>query len=175
MIESGDYSGPAGARRVLREPLVEAAILETARGGILRRGIAVSRTDVAVETNVSSDHFGEFGIDDLAALAAVALSIPATTIAQVDNPGRLMRFEVNGAQVLVNYAHNPDGLWDLRTVARQLLNSRNSNDSTHGRLGLLLGHAGNRRSATRLNGPSPATSWRCWCIRLRRGQQCWQC
>jgi hypothetical protein len=63
---SGDYSGPAGARMVMREPRAQAAILETARGGILRRGIAVSQARVAVVTNVSSDHFGEYGIDDLA-------------------------------------------------------------------------------------------------------------
>ena len=43
-----------------------AAIIETARGGILRRGLAVSRAHVAVVTNVSADHFGEYGIDDLA-------------------------------------------------------------------------------------------------------------
>ena len=70
VLATGDYSGPAGARMVMRERRTEAAILETARGGILRRGIAVSRADTAVVTNVSSDHFGEYGIDDLAGLAA---------------------------------------------------------------------------------------------------------
>ena len=50
---------------VMRERRAQTAILETARGGILRRGIAVSRAKVAVVTNVSSDHFGEYGIDDL--------------------------------------------------------------------------------------------------------------
>jgi cyanophycin synthetase len=70
---SGDYSGPAGARWVLREPRVAAAILETARGGILRRGVAVPLAQVAVVTNISSDHFGEYGIYDLDALAEVKL------------------------------------------------------------------------------------------------------
>ena len=69
-LAAGDYSGPAGARMVMREPRTQAAILETARGGILRRGIAVSRAGTAIITNVSSDHFGEYGIDDLAGLAA---------------------------------------------------------------------------------------------------------
>ncbi|OOG60372.1 Mur ligase [Rhodanobacter sp. C03] len=74
-IDSGDFSGPAGAREVLRQPQVEAAVLETARGGILRRGLAVQRANVAVITNVSDDHFGEYGIHDLDGLAAVKLTV----------------------------------------------------------------------------------------------------
>ena len=258
-VTLGDYSGPAGARMVMRNPRTQAAILETARGGILRRGIAVSRAHVAVITNISSDHFGEYGIDDLgaladvkmtvgavvvpggllvlnaedpqlvgkagvlagrygrspalgwfaldydqailrehrtwggsvcgvrggqllmshrdiesdlgevismpltvsssatynianlaaASLAACALGIPARTIADVlrrfgsspaDNPGRLMRFEVGGVRVIVDYAHNPEGLRGLLNVADHLRGGR-------GRLGLLLGHAGNRQDA----------------------------
>jgi len=258
-VQLGDYSGPAGARSVMRNPRTEAAVLETARGGILRRGIAISRAHVAVVTNISADHFGEYGIDDLdaladvkmtvgavvapdgllvlnaqdpqlvsragvlaarygrspplgwfaldydqailrehrtwggsvcgvrggqlmlshrdvesemgdimtlpltvsgsatynvanlaaAALAAVALGIPARTVADVlsrfgsdpaDNPGRLMRFEVNGVRIIIDYAHNPEGLRGLLNVAEHLRAGR-------GRLGLLLGHAGNRRDA----------------------------
>ena len=75
-LESGDFSGPAGARSVLRNVRVGAAVLETARGGILRRGLAVSRADAAIITNISADHFGEYGISterDLAdAKSAVA-------------------------------------------------------------------------------------------------------
>lgn len=257
-LASGDYSGPAGARLVVRDRRTQAAILEVARGGILRRGLAVTRADVAVVTNISSDHFGEYGIDDLAgladvklsvaavvtangllvlnaddpllrmkardlaqrigrspalawfaldaqhpqlrehralggstcgvhagrlslhhangehdlgavsamplsigaiatynianlaaaALAAIALGIPASTIACVfahfgekaaDNPGRMMRFEFKGAQVLIDYAHNPDGLRGFLSVATRLRDT--------GRLGLLLGHAGNRKDA----------------------------
>ena len=257
-LAAGDYSGPAGARLVLRDRRVAAAVLETARGGILRRGIAVSQARVAIVTNVSSDHFGEYGIDDLdgladvklavasvvppegllvlnagdallrgragglaqrygrapplgwfgadadapmlaahrargggaagvragrlvvahagaehdlgavaampiavggaarynvenlagAALAAVALGIAPATIAAVfarfgadpaDNAGRLMRFKVGGVQVLVDYAHNPEGLTGLLSVAEALRGD--------GRLGLLLGHAGNRQDA----------------------------
>lgn len=74
-IEGGDFSGPAGARAVLRAAGVQAAILETARGGLLRRGLAVQRAQVAVVTNVSDDHFGEYGIHDLAGLAAVKLTV----------------------------------------------------------------------------------------------------
>jgi cyanophycin synthetase len=74
-IGAGDFSGPAGARVVLRHPQVEAAVLETARGGMLRRGIAVQRANVAVVTNVSDDHFGEYGIHDLDGLAMVKLAV----------------------------------------------------------------------------------------------------
>jgi UDP-N-acetylmuramyl tripeptide synthase len=84
-IEAGDFSGPAGARAVLRDMRVEAAILETARGGILRRGLAVQRADVAVVTNVSDDHFGEYGIHDLDGLAEVKL-----TVARVLGPGGVL-------------------------------------------------------------------------------------
>ena len=75
LLESGDYSGPLGARRVMRERRAQAAIIETARGGILRRGIAIAHTKVALVTNVSADHFGEYGIDDLEGLADVKLSV----------------------------------------------------------------------------------------------------
>ena len=70
-LESGDYSGPAGAREVLRDARVEAAVLETARGGMLRRGLAVNRADTAIITNISADHFGEYGIESLESLADV--------------------------------------------------------------------------------------------------------
>ena len=258
-LTSGDYSGPAGARRVVRERSARAAIIETARGGILRRGIAVARAQVALVTNVSADHFGEYGIDDLAGLAdaklsvagalseagvlvlnaddaqlvsrapalalrfgvsprlawfafdadlptlcahrahggatcgvraghlvleqeraqhdlgevaampltvsgsatynignlagaalgAAALGIPPAIIAGVfarfgasiaDNFGRLMRFEREGVRMLVDYAHNPEGLRGLLQVAEHVR-------GRHGRLGLLLGHAGNRQDA----------------------------
>ena len=257
-LVAGDYSGPEGARRVLRAP-VRAAVIETARGGILRRGIAVSRATVALVTNVSADHFGEYGIDDLegladvklsvagvlgsegllvlnaddpqlagraprlarrfgrspalawfaldadlpqlrahrerggatcgvrsghlrlhhggaehdlgdvnampltvdgsatynianlggAALAAAGLGVPPATIRAVlarfgariaDNFGRLMRFETKGVRIVVDYAHNPEGLRGLLRVAEHLRGGR-------GRLGLLIGHAGNRQDS----------------------------
>lgn len=75
LVEPTDFSGPAGARKVLRRKEVEAAILETARGGILRRGLAVEQADVAVVTNISDDHFGEYGIHDLEGLAEVKLAV----------------------------------------------------------------------------------------------------
>lgn len=256
-MQRGDWSGPAGARAVLRDPAVTLAVLETARGGLARRGLAVERAEVAVVTNISADHFGEYGIDDLddladlklvvaralaqtgllvangddatlmaavdrlpharsarqarfaadhhapalvglrgrggstcgvhegrlrlwhqgqghdlgavaelplalggaaaynlmnaaaAALAAHAgLGLPLAAVRQAlhafgrhpgDNPGRLERWRApSGALVLVDYAHNPDGLAQLLAVARAL---------PHRRLLLLLGQAGNRDDA----------------------------
>jgi UDP-N-acetylmuramyl tripeptide synthase len=237
---------------VLRDRRAQAAVLETARGGILRRGLAVNQARVAVITNVSSDHFGEYGTHDLdalaevklvvarlvgpdgllvvnaddgelraraaatgrplgwfardaddallvahrarggatagvrdgrlvaglrgeesdlgaveampltvdgsadynvanlaaAALTALALGIEARTIVAVfarfgvepgDNPGRLMRYEVGGVRMLMDYAHNPDGLRGLLDVARHLRGM--------GRLALVLGQAGNRQTS----------------------------
>jgi UDP-N-acetylmuramyl tripeptide synthase len=248
-LEQGDWSGPAGARCVLRDPRVETAILETARGGLLRRGLAVERVDAAIVTNISADHFGEYGIHSLAdlaqaklvvaralgpegllvlnaddaelvaasaglrlrtgwfsldernpfllaarveglpacaphegrlclwdahaefdlgeiaampltlggaarhnianaagaALVAQALGIAPEKIAAVlarfgarhaDNPGRLQHWRRDGVEVLLDYAHNPDGLSALLAIARSL--------APAGRLGLLLGQAGNR-------------------------------
>lgn len=242
-VEAGDYSGPVGARTVLRDPRVQSAVLETARGGLLRRGLVADDARVAVVTNVSADHFGEYGIhslDDIAAvklvvakslgadgllvlnaddamlvahappdrrtgwfaldlgdaaarglpacgmrdgrlvvvladgehdlgvvsemplsvggaarynianiaaaaLAASALGIAPATIAGVlarfgarnaDNPGRLQRWTLGDVEVLLDYAHNPDGLQGLLDVAAGLRRG--------GRLALLLGHAGNR-------------------------------
>lgn len=74
-LRSGDYSGPVGARTVLRDARVDAAVLETARGGLLRRGLAVDRADVAVVTNISADHYGEYGVFDLARIAQVKLGV----------------------------------------------------------------------------------------------------
>ncbi len=71
LVLAGDYTGPAGATAVLRMKDVDAAVLETARGGILRRGLAVRRAEVALLTNVSDDHLGHYGIDDLDMLARV--------------------------------------------------------------------------------------------------------
>jgi UDP-N-acetylmuramyl tripeptide synthase len=71
VLDAGDWTGPAAARTVLRRTDVDYAILETARGGILRRGLAVDRADVALLTNISDDHVGSYGIDDLAAMTHV--------------------------------------------------------------------------------------------------------
>ncbi len=75
LVESGDYSGFGGAGKALSQPGVEVAVLETARGGILLRGIGTTHNDVAVVTNVSADHLGLHGIDTLDQLAEVKSTI----------------------------------------------------------------------------------------------------
>ena len=71
-LESGDCSGPQSAQKLLMNPSVDAAVLETARGGILRAGLAFDRCDVAVVTNVGEgDHLGLNDIETLDKLARV--------------------------------------------------------------------------------------------------------
>jgi cyanophycin synthetase len=65
----GDMTGPASAHIVLRDPTVDVAVLETARGGLLRSGLGYRRCDVSACLNVSSDHLGLKGIDTLEQLA----------------------------------------------------------------------------------------------------------
>jgi cyanophycin synthetase len=70
-VVKGDCSGYWSARRVLTSPEVDFAVLETARGGILKRGLAFDRCDVTVVLNVSADHLGLDGIDTVRDLAVV--------------------------------------------------------------------------------------------------------
>jgi len=65
IVDRDDWSGPGGARNVLRENEVDVAILETARGGLLRRGLGINKADVAVITNIAKDHLGDFGSRNL--------------------------------------------------------------------------------------------------------------
>lgn len=75
LVEAGDWTGPGGARRVLRDPRVTFAVFETARGGMLRRGLVLPRVDAAVVTNVTADHLGAHGVDTLAQLAETKLVV----------------------------------------------------------------------------------------------------
>lgn len=79
LVEAGDFSGPSGAGQVLALPGVQLAVTETARGGILRRGVGVAHNDVSVVTNVSADHLGLGGIDTLDQLAEVKAVITRIT------------------------------------------------------------------------------------------------
>jgi cyanophycin synthetase len=75
LLDAGDFSGPGGARTLLRHRRVEAAVLETARGGLLRRGLALGRVTAAAVTNVAADHLGDYGVEDLAGLAEAKLLV----------------------------------------------------------------------------------------------------
>ena len=79
-IAAGDMSGPTSAQMVLKNPAIDYAVLETARGGILRSGLGFDRCDVAVVTNVSSDHLGLKGINTVAELARVKQVVPQSVL-----------------------------------------------------------------------------------------------
>ncbi|MFL5808765.1 MAG: cyanophycin synthetase [Flavisolibacter sp.] len=76
ILVTGDCSGPQSAQFVLKDSSVEFAVLETARGGVLRSGLAFDQCDCAVVTNVAEDHLGLDGIDTIEKLAKVKSVIP---------------------------------------------------------------------------------------------------
>jgi UDP-N-acetylmuramyl tripeptide synthase len=71
----GDYSGPEGARLALRDPRTDLAVIETARGGLLRRGLPLTRAAVCLITNIAADHLGEYGIHTVEDLADAKFTI----------------------------------------------------------------------------------------------------
>jgi cyanophycin synthetase len=71
LVHDSDASGPRSAEIVLSDPAVQAAVLETARGGIVRRGLGYDRADVAVVTNITNDHIGSDGVDTIDDLTGV--------------------------------------------------------------------------------------------------------
>ena len=78
LVLKGDCSGPQSAQFILKDPCVEYAVLECARGGILRSGLGFDQCDCAVVTNVAADHLGLDGIDSLEKLAKVKSVLPET-------------------------------------------------------------------------------------------------
>jgi cyanophycin synthetase len=75
MMEKGDTTGPSSAEYILKDPTVEFAVLETARGGILRSGLGFSRCDIAIITNIQEDHLGLSDIHTLDDLAKVKVTV----------------------------------------------------------------------------------------------------
>jgi cyanophycin synthetase len=92
LVYDADASGPRSAEMVLDDTSVEAAVLETARGGIIRGGLGYDRADVAVVTNITADHLGADGIDDLdeligvKALVAEEVRAGGTVVLNADDP-----------------------------------------------------------------------------------------
>ncbi len=76
LLMKGDCTGPVSAQFVLKDPLVNYAVLETARGGLLRAGLGFDHCDVGIVTNVSGDHLGLKGIHTVEQLARVKAVIP---------------------------------------------------------------------------------------------------
>lgn len=113
-ITAADASGPRSARMVLRDPTVEVAVLECARGGILREGLAFDRCDVGVALNVQPDHLGLKGVETLEDLARVksvvveSVSRRGVSVLNADDPltirmerhagGRVCWFSLRGGQ-----------------------------------------------------------------------------
>lgn len=120
ILEQGDYAGPAGARLLLRDKRLELAALEVARGGILRRGLPVTRAQVAVVTNVAADHLGQYGITTVDDLARVKLSVHralrpgGALVLNADNP-----FVVSAAP-----AHHPTMWFSLSPQTAQIRSAR---------------------------------------------------
>lgn len=93
LIESGDCAGPRSARNVLLNPLVDAAVFEAARGGILREGLGFDKCDVAIVTNIAdADHLGKSYIDSPADMfkvkrTPVDVVLPSgTAVLNADDP-----------------------------------------------------------------------------------------
>lgn len=76
MILKGDCTGPSSSEMVLKDPTVELAVLECARGGLLRSGLAFAESDIGIVTNVEGDHLGLNGINTIDQLARVKSVIP---------------------------------------------------------------------------------------------------
>lgn len=79
LMMKGDCTGPLSAQFVLRDPTVDFAVLECARGGLLKSGLAFQNCNVSIVTNVTADHLGLGGIDSLEQMARVKAVIPETT------------------------------------------------------------------------------------------------
>jgi cyanophycin synthetase len=92
LISEGDATGPRSARMVLRDPMVEVAVLETARGGLLREGLAFEQADIGTVLNVAPDHLGLRGIETVEDLAEVKSLIietvrrDGTSVLNADDP-----------------------------------------------------------------------------------------
>ena len=124
VVDRDDWSGPGGARNVLRHKDVDAAILETARGGLLRRGLGVYAADAAVITNIGRDHLGDFGSRSVEELMNIkwivsrAVRDDGTLILNADDarlvarardyPGRLVWFSLDPGNSVVQ-SHTGNG------------------------------------------------------------------
>jgi cyanophycin synthetase len=100
MVLDGDYSGPSGARRVVNDASVDVGVLETARGGILLRGLACESNDVSVFTNISADHLNLHGIHTVEALAEVK-----SVVCQTTKPGGVAVLNADDPLVVASTRH----------------------------------------------------------------------
>ena len=107
IVIPGDYTGPSGAARVFEERDVDIAVLETARGGILLRGLGYESNDISVITNVTEDHLGLHGVHTVEGLRDVKSVVAQVTtpdgfvVLNADDPMSLSIRERVSAQVLL--------------------------------------------------------------------------
>ncbi|MEA3558202.1 MAG: cyanophycin synthetase [Candidatus Thermoplasmatota archaeon] len=112
-ILEGDYSGPGGAKVVLMDSTIDHAVLEVARGGILRRGLGFNESDVGVFLNISSDHLGEGNInslEDLARLKGIIIETIKETghaVLNADDP-LVLEFKDNTKAKIILFSMDPD-------------------------------------------------------------------
>lgn len=108
----GDMTGPVSARMVLRDPTVDIAVLETARGGIVRSGLGYNFCDVGAVLNVTSDHLGLGGVDTLDGLARVKQVIAqvtrGTVVLNADDEHTLKMAAVSPARRIMYVTRNPE-------------------------------------------------------------------
>ena len=107
----GDMTGPVSARMVLADPQIDFAVLETARGGLLRAGMGVPKVDVGAVLNVQSDHLGMKGIDTLEQLAEVKRIVVEVAeqcaVLNADDPNVLKMSGYTDAKVICYVTLNP--------------------------------------------------------------------
>jgi len=128
IIDTGDYSGPSGARMLLREKALEAAVLEVARGGLLRRGLPIANVDAAIITNVAEDHLGQYGINDLAGLTATKFMV-----AKGLSNNKPLTLNADDCHILRHYNANKAQL--SRTICWFSLDENNPTLISHRQLG----------------------------------------
>ena len=108
---AGDMTGPISAQMILRDPTVDAAVMETARGGLLRGGLGFQRCDVACCLNVAADHLGLKGIetlDQLAELKRVPIEVATgAAVLNADDPRCLQMADYTEAETVCYVTMNP--------------------------------------------------------------------
>ena len=107
----GDMTGPVSARMVLADPMIDIAVLETARGGLLRAGMAVTEVNVGAVLNIAADHLGMKGIDTLEQLAEVKRIVVEIAqdcaVLNADDPNVLKMSGYTDAKVICYVTTNP--------------------------------------------------------------------
>ncbi|WP_284734408.1 cyanophycin synthetase [Sphingosinicella terrae] len=162
LVAEGDATGPRSASMVLRDPSVEVAVLETARGGILREGLAFAEADIACVLNVAADHLGLKGIETLEDLARlkslITETVPrdGTTILNADDPLTVRMARRAGGSIIWFSLHGGDDMPEC--LRRHIDRGRTAVVREPGEDGgCLVLHSGGRREVIMPASDIPAT------------------